>query len=254
MTLERWHKLTEWPLTLMSVVFIVAYSYEVVAQPVGTDLVNAEIVVWATWATFVVDYVVSLWLAPDRKSWFWAHLIELAVVVLPMLRPLRLLRAFTIVGVLNRTIGAAFRGKVLVYVGGSALLLVYLGGLSMLEIERAAGGNIDTLWAGVWWAFTSITTVNNALYYPVTFEGQLLAVAVMIGGIALVGAVTATMASWIVERVQQREAAEEQLSRKHIDLILDEVRALRAEVESLRSEQLPRTQHTPRSQRTDEAK
>ncbi|MFM6974554.1 MAG: potassium channel family protein [Agromyces sp.] len=234
MTLERWQKLSEWPLTLMSVVFIVTYSYEVIAQPPANVMFDTEVIIWFTWATFLIDYVVSLTLAPDRKRWFWGHLIELAVVVLPMLRPLRLLRVFTLVGVLNRTIGAAFRGKVLIYVGGSAVLLVYVGGLSMLEIERAAGGNITTLWAGIWWAFTSITTVNNATYYPTTFEGQLLAVGVMIGGIALVGAVTATMASWIVERVQEREIQEEQINRKHVDQILAEVRSLKEEVEQLR--------------------
>ena len=90
------------------------------------------------------------------------------------------------------------------------------------------------MWAGIWWAFTSITTVNNAQYYPTTFEGQLLAVLVMIGGIALVGAITATMASWIVERVQDKEVEEERINRAHVDEILDEVRALRAEVDALR--------------------
>ena len=234
MTLERWQKLTEWPLTVLSIIFIVVYSYEVIAQPVGNLMIDSEIIIWITWATFVVDYVVSLYLATNRKHWFLTHLIELAVVVLPMLRPLRLLRVFTLIGVLNRTIGAAFRGKVLLYVGGAALLLVYVGGLSMLEIERAAGGNIDNLWAGIWWAFTSITTVNNAEYYPTTFEGQLLAVLVMIGGIALIGAVTATMASWIVERVADKEVEEERINRAHVDEILGEVRALRSEVERLR--------------------
>ena len=218
----------------MSIVFIVTYSYEVIAQPQGNVLVDSEIIIWVTWGFFVVDYLVSIWLAPDRKRWFWTHLVELAVVVLPMLRPLRLMRVFTLIGVLNRTIGAAFRGRVLLYVGGSAVLLVYVGGLSMLEVERSAGGNINNLWAGIWWAFTSITTVNNAQYYPTTFEGQLLAVLVMIGGIALVGAITATMASWIVERVQDKEVEEERINRGHVDEILDEVRALRAEVDALR--------------------
>ena len=234
MTLERWQKLTEWPLTFVSVLFIVVYSYEVIAQPPANVMFATEVIIWLIWGAFVVDYFVSLYLATDRKHWFVTHLIELAVVAVPMLRPLRLLRVFTLIGVLNRAIGTAFRGKVLLYVGGSAILLVYVGGLSMLEVERAAGGNIDTLWAGIWWAFTSITTVNNAEYYPTTFEGQLLAVLVMIGGIALIGAVTATMASWIVERVADKEVEEERINRAHVDEILGEVRSLRAEVDALR--------------------
>jgi len=35
MTQARWQKLTEWPLAIAAVVFLAAYSYEVVAEPGG---------------------------------------------------------------------------------------------------------------------------------------------------------------------------------------------------------------------------
>ncbi len=37
---------------------------------------------------------------------------------------------------------------------------------------------------------------------PVTVEGRAIAVGLMIAGIAVLGIVTATLASWLVERVQ----------------------------------------------------
>lgn len=52
----------------------------------------------------------------------------------------------------------------------------------------------------VWWAFVTIT-VGYGDFYPVTLTGRITAVALMVGGLALIGVVTATLRSWIVERV-----------------------------------------------------
>ena len=53
----------------------------------------------------------------------------------------------------------------------------------------------------------------------------------MLSGIALVGGVTATFASWLVERAREVEAAE-QITRSELQEILSEVRALRQQLQS----------------------
>ena len=45
------------------------------------------------WAVFTVDYGVRLYLVPRRWAFVRSHPVDLAVVVLPFLRPLRALRA-----------------------------------------------------------------------------------------------------------------------------------------------------------------
>ena len=75
-----------------------------------------EVLIWVTWTAFAVDYVVRLALAADRLSFLRANLVDLAVVVLPLLRPLRLLRLVTVLRVLDRYAGGALRGRVLTYV------------------------------------------------------------------------------------------------------------------------------------------
>ena len=54
----------------------------------------------------------------------------------------------------------------------------------------------------------------------------MIAVALMLGGISLLGAVTATLASWIVQRVSEEEIAAEAVTAAHIDELRDEVRRL----------------------------
>ena len=48
----------------------------------------------------------------------------------------------------------------------------------------------------------------------------------MIGGITLLGVVTATLASWIVQRVSEEDAASDAATAAEIDALRDEIRRL----------------------------
>jgi voltage-gated potassium channel len=232
MTLERWRHLTEWPLTAAAAVFLLAYAWEVIGDLHGPQLVAAETVIWVTWCVFLLDYFVCLALAPNRWRWFYTHLFDLAIVVLPMLRPLRLLRLVTILAILQRSAGTAFRGRVMVYVAGAGTLLVFTAALAALDAERGAPhAHIETFPQAVWWAFETISTVGYGDYTPVTQVGRLVAVGLMIGGIATLGIVTATLASWIVDRVAQTEIDTRSATRGQIRELSAQVAELKALLE-----------------------
>lgn len=52
----------------------------------------------------------------------------------------------------------------------------------------------------------------------------------MLGGIALLGVVTATIASWLVDRVQQENEQEQAATRAQVRALADEVSALRRQL------------------------
>ncbi|WP_345750982.1 potassium channel family protein [Microbacterium rhizophilus] len=209
MTTERWARLADWPLTIAALAYLVAYSMEVLANPTDAAGIVAETVIWATWGLFLVDYVANLYLAANRGRWFARHLFDLLIVVLPMLRPLRLLRLVTILAVLQRTAGTALRGRIIIYVSGASILLIYVAALAVLDAERGQGGPISTFGDALWWALVTVTTVGYGDYFPVTLVGRAVAAGLMIGGIALIGVVTATLASWIVEKVGEQQKTDE---------------------------------------------
>jgi voltage-gated potassium channel len=96
---------------------------------------------------------------------------------------------------------------VLIYVGGAVALSVGLGALAVLDAEQdAPGANITTFGDALWWASTTVTTVGYGDRYPVTTEGRLVAVGLMLAGIGLVGAVTASVTAWILGRVAAERA------------------------------------------------
>jgi voltage-gated potassium channel len=229
MTQQRWRQLTEWPLAAVALIFLIVYAWEIIADLSGPTADVVERVIWVTWLIFLVDYVVNLVLAKERWRWFYRHIFDLLVVVLPMLRPLRLLRLVTLLTILNRTAGSAFRGRVVIYVASGSALLVFVASLGVLDAERGVeGSSITTFGDALWWAFVTITTVGYGDYFPVTVEGRLIAVGLMLGGIALLGVVTATIASWIVEKVARREEDDAAATRR-------DLRALSAQIAQLQS-------------------
>lgn len=233
-TQETWRRRTEWPITIAALVFLVVYAWSVLADLRGAGWEVAEWVMWAVWLVFVADYVVTLVLAERRMHWFLTHLPQFLVVALPMLRPLRLLRLITLFTLLRRATGSWLRGRVTVYVVGSAVLLVLLASLAELEAERhARGTEIRSFSDALWWAFETITTVGYGDRTPVTGEGRLIAVGLMIAGIALLGVITATIASWLVQRVSEVDSETQAATVAHVEALAAEIRALRAEVAAL---------------------
>ncbi len=207
MTQQRWQRLTDWPLTITAFSFLVAYAWEIIVDVRGQTAIISWIIISFTWAFFFVAYLVNLVLAEHRWRWFYTHIFDLVVVVVPLLRPLRLLRPVTVLSVLQGTAGNALRGRLVIYGVGASLLLVFIASLAVLGAERGAkNANITTFGDSLWWAFATIATVGYGDYVPVTFEGRLVAVGLMLGGIALIGVVTGTLASWLVEKVAKLDS------------------------------------------------
>jgi voltage-gated potassium channel len=205
---SAWRRATEWPLLAAAVVFLVAYSIEVIGNYSNSRSLPFDIVIWSTWGLFVVDYGVNLWLAEKRRRWFIRNLHEVAILALPALRPLRLLRLLTLLR-LMREFSRAFRGRIVAYVISSAVLLTYIGALAGLDAEQdVPGSNIKNFGDALWWSIVTITTVGYGDHYPITFVGRAVAVGLMVGGIAVLGVITAALASWLVEQVSVRAGVE----------------------------------------------
>lgn len=226
--LQRWENAAEWPLAACAIAFLVLYSIEVLDEPRGWQ---ADVISWSLhllYLAFVVDYAVRLFLADKRLRWFVRHPLDLAVVTLPFLRPLRFLRLVALVRVTERALGDAVRGRVIAFTAAGATLLVYVSALAELESERyAPGSHITTFPDALWWAAATLTTVGYGDHTPVTPTGRIIAVLLMIGGICLIGVATATVAHWIITEVGKADTAQQAATVEHIEQLRAEIGQLR---------------------------
>ncbi|HLL35244.1 MAG TPA: potassium channel family protein [Streptomyces sp.] len=231
----RWEQRTQKPLMALAVAFAVAYAVPIVHGSASVSVTFAcAVVEWTVWGAFAADYLVRLGLAERRVEFIRRHWLDLCAVVLPMIQPLRLLRLVSTLLLVGQRARMATQIRLTTYVAGSVMGLLMFGSLAVLSVEREApDGNIRTLGDAVWWSFTTMTTVGYGDHAPTTGVGRLLAVGLMLSGIALLGLVTANIAAWFISRFETDDA-EERRQTEAIAALTEEVRALRAEVAALR--------------------
>ncbi|MFI1017061.1 potassium channel family protein [Streptomyces sp. NPDC020965] len=205
--LSEWRRRTEVPLFAASGLFLASYAVRVLATDLPQGWRDTCLAVtYAAWALFVVDYVVCWRLSGEGASYVRRHPLDAIVVVLPLLRPLRVVRIYESVQHRRARPRLALHARVIVYSGMSAVLLGFAGALAVYAYERGApGATIRTFGDSVWWACSTLTTVGYGDVAPVTFMGRTVAVVMMAGGLALLGAVTGSFSSWLIQTFSMDE-------------------------------------------------
>jgi voltage-gated potassium channel len=192
-------------LTVLALCFLIAYSYPAFNETIS-DSTNhyLGLVQWVCWFAFALDLIYGIWKAESKKEYLKRHPLEIASVLLPFLRPLRLMRVISFGSLALQKVAIGRQFAITVKVAISALFISYIAAIQITISERSVeGSNIKTFSDGLWWAVTTVTTVGYGDRYPTTSEGRLLAVLLMITGISLVGVITASVAAWFVKMSQE---------------------------------------------------
>ena len=147
------------------------------------------------------------------------------IVVIPFIRPLRILRIIVYIG---RGFEGAARLARIDYVLVYAIGLVLIVATFVATPERGSGSPLEQFPNALWWAIVTATTVGYGDMVPTTAIRKAAGVVLMLGGIGLFGAVAANLASLLVRRPHDNTALED---------LAQEVKALRAEVADLRGGQ-----------------
>ncbi|MGW6795790.1 potassium channel family protein [Streptomyces chartreusis] len=198
----RWEQRTEIPLFLASLLFLGAYAARVLA--VGMPSFWRDVCVYtniALWLLFAVDYIVRWRLFGGRFLRFArTHFLHTVVVILPLLRPLRIVPLYDAIQHRQGEPRLSLHARVIAYASLSTLLLGFAGALAVYQQERGApGATMKTFGDAVWWAAETISTVGYGDITPVTTGGRAIAMAMMAGGLALLGAVTGSFSSWLLQ-------------------------------------------------------
>ncbi|MFF9409165.1 potassium channel family protein [Streptomyces anandii] len=233
--LRRWEQRTGGWLIGLATVYLTAYAVPILDPELPRAWRNAaETVTFVIWAVLAVEFVLRFAVAGNRWQFLKVRLFDLATLVLPPLRPLRLVTIVFMVVRRNASTLGRVRLRLGTYVAACTALLLFLSSLTILDVERRnPDASITTFGDALWWSVTTVTTVGYGDLYPTTTEGRLIAIALMVGGIALAGLVTATLASWFMDRFSELRATEAQTTGE-IAALTEEVRRLRDELRAQR--------------------
>lgn len=194
-------------LTFLALAFLVAFSYPAFVNPVPSSTQTLlNIVQWVSWIAFAADLILGLYKAKDKKKYLMKHPLEVAAVLLPFLRPLRLLRVISFGSLVIQKVAVGRQFAITIKVIITSIFVAYISAVQITIIERDIdGSNIKNFGDGLWWAITTVTTVGYGDRFPTTTEGRFLAVGLMIMGISLMGVITASVASWFVKMGQNEK-------------------------------------------------
>lgn len=191
-------------LTVLALAFLVAFSYPAFNTDISDSTqTSLDLIQWISWGAFASDLLYGLSTAKNKKSFLLKHPLDIAAVLLPFLRPLRLLRIISFGGLALQKVAMGRQFAITLKVFIASIFIAYVAAIQITISERAVeGSNIKNFGDGLWWAITTVTTVGYGDKFPTTTEGKFLAVGLMIVGISLMGVITASVAAWFVKMGQ----------------------------------------------------
>lgn len=198
---------------------------------------------------FLADFLFRLFTAESKSRYFFRQLGWLDLlgsIPLPQLKIARLgrvVRALVLLRQLGlRQVLGEFlhnRAESAAYLVGFLIILVLeFGSAAVLAAEQGApGANIETAGDAIWWSIVTMSTVGYGDFTPVTQQGRVIGIFVIIVGVALFGVVTGFLANKFVGSGEEApEAAESITSPGDLAAILAEIKALRAEQQRSQAE------------------
>ena len=257
-------RLAAWERTMGPVIILAALVPIVVAFAPRTHDDPFVFINIGSWLIFLVDLLVHLRL---QRGYLRTGLGRFDLVIVVLTFPWYLIPGFGNAAVL----GLARLGRILrlVLAGGTTGVLrrlaarvgkagLYSLGLIIVcsevvyRVEPPSSG-FRTQVDAIWWGFVTFTTVGYGDLVPETRQGRFVSVILMIGGVALIGLLAGSLAEFLTENDAAQDddddddddddgdadgdeaELEADVASPVEQAMLDELRALRAEVADLRS-------------------
>jgi voltage-gated potassium channel len=195
---KTWESKSNIPMAVLGVIYLAAYSIQVVYSSNKELVEQLEVASQIVWAVFVLDVIFRLIGSESIPKFLKSSWLEILALAIPFMRILRVFRVILAL----RGIKGFVKNRASA-MGTYILMLVPLtwfsGGIAVLDAESTnPDASITNLREALWWSLATITTVGYGDKYPTTLEGQLVAAVLMLTGIALFSAGAGIFASWIM--------------------------------------------------------
>lgn len=239
--LETW---MEMPMVVLGFIWLVLLVLEL-TRGLHPALAALSLLIWAV---FIVDFALEFILAPRKLRYLARNWLTAIALFIPALRVFRIFRALRalraaravrgirllrVLASINRGMGAlgrTLRRRGFGYAVALTLIVTFTGAAGMYTFENTLpdGRGLNSYGTALWWTAMIMTTMGSE-YWPQTPEGRALCLLLAIYAFAVFGYVTATLASFFINRDAQGADAE-LAGANAMEALRLEIAALRADV------------------------
>ncbi len=197
----------------LAIVFVaLGFIIDEVGPATRPELEVAEL---ALTGLFILEFATRILAAHDRGQYLRVHWIDLVATVPPvraarllrLLRLLRLIRAFAGAYRAVMHLDGLARHRGFAWLVVSWLAVMVLCSFALFAAEHWINKAIESPFDALWWGVVTISTVGYGDVYPITFEGKLAAMTLMVLGIGLFSAITATATSYLLSTRSSRDGS-----------------------------------------------
>ena len=105
------------------------------------------------------------------------------------------------------------------------LMTVFIVAVTGAAQATVNSDEFPSMWDGIWWAITTVTTVGYGDLYPTTIQGRIIGIVLMLVGIGFLSVLTATIASRFIKDERSSETDEILAALTRIEAELGELKA-----------------------------
>jgi voltage-gated potassium channel len=195
---------------------------------------------------FLADFFYRLYWAESKLAflkWGWIDFIS-SIPMLNIFRWGRIVRVIRLVRILRSVRSMKFilavlfenraKGTLSTVILITVTLLIF-SAIAILNVETVPEANIKTAGDALWWAMATVTTAGYGDKFPVTSEGRIIGVFLMIAGVGFFGTLTAYIASVFLNPGKTSDASETELA-KELRLLRERIEGVETKLHKIHAE------------------
>ena len=240
-------ELLDGPLNVLGLAWLVLLLFELLGNLPPWANTFSDVI----WGIFVLDFLLSFTLAPDKGAYLQRNWLSALSLLAPALRFLRIFRGARVLRAARLTRGTrllriltrlnrglrslqrTFQRRRFGFVLLATLLVMLAGAAGMASFEQGTANTPNRYGEWVYWTAMVLMSLGPETW-PQTGEGKVLTALIGLFGFTVFGYITATLASAFVGADQGHTDEDDEVNNA---ALLSELRALRAEVAALKRQQ-----------------
>lgn len=170
-------------------------------------------------ALFLFDFLYEYSNAHNRKEYMrknWFYLLAAipvaggpfqAMRTIQLLRIVRIVRLYMRIKALSeRTEAISKHSSRYIFIALFSVVIIFTSSTLFYQYEQVANSGVNRYFDAVWWSVVTATSVGYGDIYPVTVQGRVIAMVLMVFGLALLGTIVGLVSNYfLVETVSEAE-------------------------------------------------